>query len=358
MSTRSFIFEPQKSRVIFGEGTLARVEEELARLGVQRALLLSTPQQANEANAKLAGARVAATFSGATMHTPVSVTGTALAKMKEVEADGLISFGGGSTVGLGKALAMRSGLPHLAVPTTYAGSEMTPILGETENGTKTTRRDPAILPKTVIYDVSLTLGLPLDMTITSGLNAMAHAVEALYATDRNPVVEYLAESALTAFASALPTLTKDATNASARQAAFYGAWACGTCLGQVSMGLHHKLAHVLGGSFDLPHAQTHAVLLPHVTTFNAVVAGSELSGLSRALGVTGDPGAALYDLAARLGAPLRLSDFGFTEADADRAAEIALRVPYANPRPFGEAEIARLLKAAVRGDRPVSISHD
>jgi maleylacetate reductase len=352
MTIRDFILEPQTSRVIFGIGTLSQVEAELKRLGVQRAMLLATPEQAIEAEAKVGGPLIATIFAGATMHTPVGVTEVALAQMLAADADGLVSFGGGSTVGLGKALAIRTGKPHLAIPTTYAGSEMTSILGETADGVKTTRRDPGILPKVVIYDAALTLGLPLAMTVTSGLNAMAHAVEALYADDRNPVVEYLAESALTAFASALPVLIDNPTNADARRSALYGAWACGTCLGQVSMGLHHKLAHVLGGSFELPHAQTHAVLLPHVTSFNAVVVGKELAGLSRALGTTRDPGAALHDLATSLGAPLRLSDFGFGKADAAHAAEIALRVPYPNPRTYDVADVTRILLSAFQGDRP------
>jgi maleylacetate reductase len=357
MTPRDFIMEPQASRVIFGDGTLARVDDELARLGVHRAVLLSTPEQAAQARDAVSSRRIVDRLDKAVMHTPLSVTEAALAQLRQTAADGIVSFGGGSTTGLGKALALRSGLPHLTIPTTYAGSEMTPILGETDAGVKTTRRDPAILPKTVIYDVSLTLGLPVAMSVTSGLNAMAHAVEALYAADRNPVVEHLAEQALSAFAAALPVLVTDPANAAARRRALYGAWACGTCLGQVAMGLHHKLAHVLGGSFDLPHAPTHAVLLPHVTSFNAAAAPVELAAVSRALEVSGDPGAALYDFAAALGAPLRLADFGFTDADADRAAEIAVRVPYANPRPFDAADILRLLKAAVRGDRPQGASN-
>jgi alcohol dehydrogenase class IV len=180
--------------------------------------------------------------------------------------------GGGSTTGLGKAIALATGLDQIVVPTTYAGSEMTPILGQTERGVKTTQRSPAILPEVVIYDVDLTLTLPPALTATSGLNAIAHAVEALYAQDRNPIVSLMAEEGIAALARSLPVLVDAASDLAARSDALYGAWLCGACLGAVGMALHHKLCHTLGGSFDLPHAETHAVVLPHAVAYNSAAA--------------------------------------------------------------------------------------
>ncbi len=325
-----FLFKGIPTRVLFGTGTIGWAGDEVARLGAGRALVLSTPNQVADAERLAAdlGDLAAGVFS-------------------------VVSLGGGSTVGLGKAMSIRTGMPHLAIPTTYAGSEMTDILGETKDGEKTTRRDPAIRPATVIYDVSLTLGLPADMTVTSALNAAAHAVEALYAPDANPVLGQMAGEGLRAIHDGVPRVIANPADPEGRREVLYGAWLCSTVLGQAEMGLHHKLCHVLGGSFDMPHAQTHAILLPHTAGFNAPAARQQLAP---AMAVFGDDlGGALWDFAKSAGAPLALSDFGFTENDIPRAAEIATRNRYANPRAFREAEIAALLNAAVQGNRPQTI---
>ena len=347
-----FIFKGIPTRVIFGTGTLAAVAEEVARLGGKAALVLSTSHQAEDAGrlASDLGGSCAGVFSEAVMHTPVAITEKALEAAKSLGADCLVSLGGGSTVGLGKAISIRTGLPHLAVPTTYAGSEMTDILGETKDGEKTTRRDPGIRPATVIYDVALTLGLPTDMTVTSALNAAAHAVEALYAADGNPVISQMAGAGLAALFKGVPQVVADPSDAAGRSEVLYGAWLCSTCLGQAEMGLHHKLCHVLGGSFDLPHAQTHAILLPHTAGFNATAVRAQLAPATALFGE--DLGGGLWDFAKAAGAPLALSDLGFTEKDLSRAAENATRNKYTNPRAFDAGDITALLRAAVNGTRP------
>jgi len=284
------------------------------------------------------------------MHTPVEVTETALTTFRELGADCVVALGGGSTTGLGKAIAVRTGADQVVIPTTYAGSEMTDILGETMGGEKKTRRDPAILPETVIYDVDLTMSLPVGLTIASGLNAMAHAAEALYAPDRNPVISLLSGEGVRALVRALPRVAAFPDDRDARAAALYGAWACGVALGGASMALHHKLCHALGGSFDMPHAETHAVVLPHAIGFNATAASELLEPVSTALG--GSPGAALFDFTAKLGAPTSLKQLGLREADLDRATDIAARNPYWNPRPFDRAAIRTLLQEAWEGKRP------
>ncbi len=245
-----FVYHGLPSRVVFGQGTLSRLAEEIEQLGCRRALVLATPQQQEQAQAVLAqlGERGAGLFTEAAMHTPVEVTERAMRVVEELAVDCTVAIGGGSTIGLGKAIALRTGLPQVAIPTTYAGSEMTPILGETRDGIKTTQRTLEVLPETVIYDVDLTLSLPAGMSGTSGINAIAHAVEALYARDRNPVISLMAEEGIAALARSLPVIAAEPAKAEARADALYGAWLCGTCLGSVGMSLHHKLCHTLGAA--------------------------------------------------------------------------------------------------------------
>lgn len=351
--TRAFIFPGLTTRVVFGSGTLSQVAVEVQRLGRARALILSTAHQKDQALALAAqlGPLAVSTFTDAAMHTPTDVTDLAIATFQNANADCVVSLGGGSTTGLGKAIATRTGADQVVIPTTYAGSEMTDILGETAGGEKVTRRDPSIRPEVVIYDVDLTLSLPVSLTMTSALNAIAHAMEAFYAPDRNPVIDAMCRDAMRVFKIALPVLKTDPHNPEARSEALYAAWCCSTALGQVSMALHHKLAHVLGGSFGLPHAETHAVLLPHTTAFNASAVPELLSPIAQVFGAPA--GAGLWDFAASIGAPQRLADLGLTEPDLDRAAEIALKNAYWNPRPFSREDIRNLLQAAYEGRRPI-----
>ena len=359
-----FTYTGLPARVVFGAGARRTVRVEAERLAITRALVLTTPAQAAHGRAVLAdlGDRAVGMFDGAVMHTPVEVTETALAAARALAADGVIAVGGGSAIGLGKALAVRRGMPQIALATTYAGSEMTPILGETERGKKTTRTSPDILPETVIYDVELTLDLPVGLSVTSGLNAIAHAVEALYARDTNPITSLLAEQGITALAGALPVITRAPADPAARTSALYGAWLCGTCLGSVGMALHHKLCHVLGGAFALPHSETHAVVLPHAIAYNAPAAPdamARIAGALRAAGVSEPAGGApstaaglLYDLERSVGAPRALADLGLPRDALDHATELALAQPYWNPRPIERGAIRALLEHAFTGSRP------
>ena len=351
--TSSFAAQFASVRVRFGAGIRSQVSEEIARLGCKRALVLSTPPQADSAMemAQEIGDLVVGVFTRATMHTPTAVTDEAVAHANSVRADCLVAIGGGSTTGLGKAIALRTDLPQIVVPTTYAGSEATNILGQTENGVKTTLTDAKVQPEVILYDAELVKTLPVGMTVTSALNAMAHAAEGLYAKDRNPVSTLLAIEGLEAFAEALDKVVANPADLEARGRTLYGAWLCGTVLGQVGMALHHKLCHTLGGSFDLPHAETHAVILPHALAFNARAAGRELEPVGRIFG-NAKPGRALYDFATRLGAPLALKEIGMREEDLVKAAELATSKPYWNPQPVTKEDIVTLLEAAFRGDPP------
>jgi maleylacetate reductase len=243
-------------------------------------------------------------------------------------------------------------MPVIAVPTTYAGSEMTPIWGLTEAGQKTTGRDVRVLPRSVLYDPLLTLSLPSALSAASGMNALAHAVEGLYASDASPIVSLMAEEAVRSLATALPRVVADGTDLDARCDALYGAWLCGSVLGATTMSLHHKLCHILGGTLNLPHAQTHAVVLPHVLAYNAPAAPDAVTALSRAFGGAPDPARELWQLAGRLGAARSLAELGMAEEDIPRIAELATASPYANPRPVTREGVDALLRRAYLGDPP------
>ncbi|MEX0958610.1 MAG: maleylacetate reductase [Burkholderiales bacterium] len=350
---RSFVYQGQPSRVVFGAGSLDRVGDEVDRLAAKRALVLSTPEQraAAEGVAHRLGARAAGVYDRAVMHVPLETAEDARRLAAELGADCCVAIGGGSTIGLGKAIALVSELPIVAIPTTFAGSEMTPIYGITEKGQKKTGRDARVLPKTVIYDPELTRTLPAKIAGPSGLNAIAHCVEALYAQDANPIASLMAEEGIRTLAASLPAVVRDADDIEARADALYGAWLAGTCLGQVGMALHHKLCHTLGGSFNLPHAETHTIVLPHATYYNRDAAPEAMRRIGRALG-SADAAGALWDLARAVGAPLALKDIGMPENGLQRAARIATENPYYNPRPVRYEDLLVLLKDAWNGVRP------
>ncbi|WP_331376830.1 maleylacetate reductase [Sinorhizobium chiapasense] len=349
---RNFIYSGSPAHIVFGEGKSALAGKWVEKIGCRKALVLSTPrQQADaEALAERLGRLSAGVFAGAVMHTPVEVTEKAMEIVARTSADCVVSFGGGSTTGLGKAIAYRTDLPQIVIPTTYAGSEVTPILGQTEAGRKTTVRHPSILPEVVIYDAALTLDLRVGMSVNSGLNAMAHAIEGLYAEDRNPISTLIAIEGLRAFKTSLPKIVEAPRDIAVRAEALYGAWLCGTVLGTVGMALHHKICHTLGGTFDTPHAETHAIMLPHTAGYNAVAARELLAPIADIFG--GSVGGGLWDFAREIGAPLALRELGLSEADLDRVAEIATENPYWNPRPVDRRSIRALLQDAWEGRRP------
>ncbi|MFD8491789.1 maleylacetate reductase and hydroxyquinol 1,2-dioxygenase domain-containing protein [Amycolatopsis sp. NPDC059657] len=348
----SFSYTATPVRVRFGHGTLDTLSAEAQRLGLGRLLLIAGPRHAKRAEAAL-GSLLAARFGGAAMHTPVDVTDQALRLAVGHSADGVVAVGGGSATGLAKAIALRTGLPQLIVPTTYSGSELTPVLGQTENGVKTTIRTPGVLPETVLYDVDLTLGLPVPMSVASGVNALAHAVEALYSPEANPVTDQLALEAIRLLANALPRIAADPSDVDARSAALRAAWFAGTCLGSTGMGLHHQLCHILGGTFGSPHAETHTVVLPYVMAYNTSAVPDVMRRIADALGAP-DAATGIHDLISALPAPRSLAELGLAESDLIKAAETAVAVPYPNPRALTRDGIADLLGRAWSGSRPVA----
>jgi len=336
-------------RVLFGAGTVSQLAAEVERLGAKRALLISTPGRADMVRSVAKELKVAGIFDQAVMHTPLAAVEAARTLAKSLDADCCIAVGGGSTIGFGKAIALTSSLPVLAVPTTYSGSEMTNIWGISEGGAKKTGRDVKVLPKTVIYDPQLTLDLPERTSAASGMNAIAHCAEALYAHDGNPIVSFMAEEGIRALASALPLIVQAPRDLEARTSALYGSWLAGMTIATTGNGLHHKLCHVLGG-FGLPHAETHSVILPHALRYNSV-AGEAMRRIARAMRV-GDAPSGIWELEQRLGLPMRLADIGMKQADLERAARIAVQAPYPNPRPVEFAPVLELLHNAFEGNKP------
>ena len=341
------------SRVVFGVGAFGKITEEVARLGAKKALILCSQRgraRAEEVAARLGG-RCAGIWDRALMHVPVEIARDARAEARRLGADCCVALGGGSAIGLGKAIALEENLPIVAVPTTYAGSEMTPIWGLTEAGEKRTGRDARVLPKTVLYDPALTVSLPGTVSGPSGMNAVAHCLEALYAQSPNPIVSLMAEEGIRALAKSLPVVVRSPENIAARSEALYGAWLAGAALGAVGMAIHHKLCHALGGRFGLPHAEVHTIVLPHAAAFNRRAAPEAMARAARALGGDDAPGA-LYDLAVSLGAKVALKDLGLRESDLETAAEFAARNPGYNPRPVTKADLHGLLIRAFHGRRP------
>ena len=348
---KDFTYVALPTRVVFGNGRVSALPDEVGRLGAKRALMLTTRGRSGmvERITGLLGSVACGVFDEVVMHTPVEAANKARAMAASLQADCCVAVGGGSTIGFGKAIALTSGLPVVAVPTTYSGSEMTTIWGLSEGGAKKTGRDARVLPKAVIYDPELTLDLPARVSAASGLNAIAHCAEALYAFDGNPIISLMAEEGIRALATALPRIVLNSRDQEARSDALYGAWLSGMTISTTSVALHHKLCHVLGG-FGLPHAETHAIVLPHALRYNADAAREAMERMARALGARDAP-AGIWELEKKLGLPLRLSEIGMKEADLERAAKIASEAPYPNPRKVEYGPVLALLRNAYSGER-------
>lgn len=353
-----FVHDVPASRVVFANGSIGRAGEELKRLGCSRALLVAGgPEQVYaDRLAESLGDRVVARFHDVVMHVPLATAQQAVATAVESGADCVIAVGGGSSIGAAKAVARETGLPILAIPTTYAGSEMTPIWGLTEGDRKTTGRDLKVLPKAVLYDPELTLSLPTDISAASGMNAIAHLVEGLYAPGVSPISALQAEEGVRALASALPRVVADPLDLAARGDALYGAWLAGWTLGTTGMGIHHKICHTLGGTFDLPHAQTHSAVIPYATAFNEPHAPRAMAAVMRALSAAGinatSAGAGVWELAHSIDAPTSLKEVGFDPSMVDKAVEIVVAAQPMNPRPVDPDGTRALLLAAYDGSRP------
>jgi maleylacetate reductase len=337
-----------QARVVFGAGAATRIGEELDALGLERVLVITTAGRsaAHAAIRDQLGDRIAGVCDRAALHVPIERVREAAAEVERLSPDALVAVGGGSAIGLAKAVALERPLPIVAVPTTYAGSEMTGIWGITDGEQKRTGRDPRVAPRLVVYDPSLTLTLPAEVSAASGMNAIAHAVEAMYAADAGPIATSAADKAIRLLAHALPRIVARLDDLDARTSALQGAHAAGVALSLASMGLHHKICHVLGGTFGLPHALTHAAVLPYVVAFNAPEVPLAMERIAGALGAQ-DAAAGLAALNRTLGLNSTLGDLGLRAADVNRSAALIVSSSYANPRPVNESAVRALLLSAL-----------
>lgn len=347
-----FTYDALPGRIVFGAGARARVASEVGRLG-DRVFLVhggSAHAVAEELRAQLGDAAVGS-FSDVRQHVPRTLADRAAHEAHEVEANVLLAVGGGSSIGFAKAIALHRDAAILALPTTYAGSEMTPIWGLTEGGTKTTGRDLRVLPRTVVYDPELTVSLPPELTAVSGLNALAHGVEALYAPSANPITGAIAEESVRVLAAGLPAAVADGADPVARSDCLYGACLAARALAVAGTSVHHTLCHVLGGRLGLPHAPTHAVLLPYVVaTIAPLLDQAVTTRLSRAL-ATDDPVAGLFALQDAVGAPTRLADIGMVRDDLVATADAAVPSAMGMLPALTDDAVHRILRAAFDGRR-------
>lgn len=352
-----FVHDVPASRVVFGPGRRAEVPAEVARLGATSVLLVAGDDlPVGDEIADALGRVLTRRFTEVVMHVPVEVAARAVEEARSAAVDAVVAVGGGSAIGTAKAIAKESGLPIVAVPTTYAGSEMTPIWGLTENRRKTTGRDPRVLPKVVIYDPELTLTLPASLSADSGMNALAHLVEGLYAPDVSPLAMLTAQEGVRALASGLPKVARNPADLAGRSEVTYGAWLAGWTLGTTSMGIHHKICHTLGGTYDLPHAPTHSAVIPYAAAGNSTYAPAAVAALEAAFRAAGrevdHAAGALWDLRHEIGATEALADVGFSPEDVRPAARIVVDGRPVNPRPVDLAVAEAVIEAARLGHRP------
>ena len=343
-----FTSDWSRTRVVFDVGAVKQLAAELDTLHVTRLLIVTTPGRAPMLGVvhEHLGARVRGVCDLAALHVPIDRVQAAVTMIDAIGPDALLAIGGGSAIGLAKAMARERRLPIAVVPTTYAGSEMTSIWGVTDGDAKRTGRDPAVAPRLVVYDPTVTLSLPPSVSAASGMNAIAHAVEALYALEVGPIATAAAEAALRSLARALPAVVARPDDIEARTLALGGAHAAGVALELASMGLHHKICHVLGGTFGLPHAPTHAAVLPRVVAFNAAAAPAAVARVAAALDVA-DAAAGLEALNRTLGLTMSLSALGLRAGDVDRAATLVASSTYPNPRQVTVDDVRALLRSAL-----------
>lgn len=346
----TFAYTLRPVHVEFGTGALTRLRDMVNGADMERVLIVTTAGRRATAAAAAQGLgdRAIGVFDRAAPHVPEALVADALREVERLRPDGVVALGGGSAIGLGKALALRAQLPLVAVPTTYSGSEMTAVWGITAGERKETGRDPRVAPLAVVYDPALTVGLPPPLAAASGMNAIAHAVEALYAPDAQPLSTLFAREGIRLLATALPEVIRNPADVTARERAFYGAHLAARSLDLTTMGLHHKLCHVLGGTFGMPHALTHAILLPHVAAFNERAAVQAMSEVAAALAASTAP-AGLAALQQALGITTTLRELGLRPADLDRAAELAVAGAYPNPRPVTRQGVRAILEVAYAG---------
>lgn len=361
---QSFTHVGMPGRVIHGAGSVATLAAEVEALDARRVMFCCTKSRVPEVE-KLAatlGARFAGICDAAKIFVPLSAVEPGREMAAALNADCLVSYGGGTAVGLAKAIALggeglEGGMPIVSIVTTYSGSETTALQGIIgHDGVRTNYRDMRMLPKVLIYDPELMLDVPLDVSIASGFNSIAHAVSSYLGKDANPVANMFSENGIRAMSSALVRLAQDPRDVDARSEALHGAWLCGMTLMSSGTTIHHKMVHVLGGGFDLPHGPTHAIMLPHSTAYNRDAAPEAMKGIARAFGdEAADAPRALFDLLGKSGAAEGLKQLGLPEAALDEAADRIMIDRYFNLRDYDRSAIRAALQDAWEGKPPSGV---
>jgi maleylacetate reductase len=357
---KPFIYSAQANNVVFGVGTLIKVADEVRSLGITRVFLIADGSAAGIGDSVEVslGSLLVARWNEVAQHVPVDVATRARAAYEASGANGVVCVGGGSSTGLAKAIALTHSSPIVAIPTTYAGSEQTAIYGLTGGAHKQTGKNNIVLPKTVIYDPALTVGLPSGVTGPSAFNAIAHCIEALYGPGNNPVISVIALESIRAIAASLHRVIETPKDLEARGELLYGAYLGGVALGATGTALHHKACHVLGGMFNLVHGDMNSVVLPHALAYNAPAIPELMPRISLALGGTPSDHAPqlLFDLATSIGAPTSLASIGMRAdgigAAAERTVEEVNANLSANPRTVGIDSVEKMLTDAFYGRRP------
>lgn len=360
-----FTHDTLGQRVVLGSGGVVEaVATEVDRLGGGPVMLVAGEPEATLGDRVAQGLQVALRWGEVRQHVPLELARRARAAAADAGIRIVVSVGGGSTTGLAKAIAMEQDVAIVAVPTTYAGSEATDVWGLTDEGVKTTGADRRVLPTTVVYDAELTTSLPVDLTVASGLNALAHCVDSLWAPRTDPINLALGLEGARALAEGLPAVMADGLDLAGREQCLYGAYLAAVAFASAGSGMHHKICHVLGGAYDLPHAPTHAVVLPYVLAHNAPGVPELAGRLALALGATparvqADPAGAaveaLESLRRRLQAPRSLAEVGMAEEHlTDAATRCMDKIPESNPVPVTISSLSELLRAAWQGDTPTT----
>lgn len=371
----SFNYSLHSQEIIFGAASLARLNEVVARYGWGKLVLCTSPSLRERGRVQeihnLVGARLVAVRDDIQPHVQDKQILPSVTVAQEVQADAIIAFGGGSVLGMAKAISSTlrkergddAPVPIIAIPTTYAGSEMTPVYGVTHTNEtplrKVTVNDPKIVPRVVIYDPELTLDLSPELTASTGVNAFAHCIEALYSKTRNPLSSAAALDGIRHIYGALLHCVQDGSNPPARTEMLLGSHLAGLSLASVSMGIHHGVCHVLGGTANVPHGVANAIILPHAIRFNADVTAAELLPAARVMeisengisstGVIEALADALFDWIRRMNIQQRLRDVGINKADLPNLAQLAFqsKTVQNNPKPVRDAaEIEALLMQA------------
>ena len=352
---KNFIHNSLPARVIFGIGTIASLGEEIVRLGAQKALFCCTPGREKETENLITPLNniSAGLCPIAEQYVPLPMVEEGRRIAKQRKADCVVSYGGGTSVGLAKAIALELEVPVVCAVTTFSGSETTNLQAILTDGLRVGYKSDWMLPRTIIYDPETAMGVPLSIMIPSGVNAIAHGVEACYAQGATPVNSLIASEGIGAMASALKRLASGQDNTESRGDGLYGAWLCGTSLGSAGVALHHKFAHVIGSTFDLEHSMAHTVALPYSVAYTTPGAPEAMRMIATALGATHKSAAsALFELNQTIGAPTSLKEIGMPEDGIEKAAKMIADAPYPNPVPIEFDPILSMIEDAWHGRAP------